>query len=132
MCSYGGNITYSGGQATEGQGGYYGSGGSRKDLTPETEHRPEMLALAGDVEKIQALMTEVDTLEGLLVREKEDSKGEITGRNIELRSTIKKLMTSPDFMECLNRLEFQGEPIWGLSTGERDLIQLARAKVNEC
>ena len=36
------SITYSGGQASEGQGGFYGSGGSRlKTTTPE--HHPEAL-----------------------------------------------------------------------------------------
>jgi len=126
------NITYSGGQATEGQGGYYGSGGSRKDLTPEAEHRPEMLALAADVQNIQAVMTEVETLEGLLESERDENNGEITGRSIELRSTIKKLMTSPEVMDCLSRLEIQGEPVWGLSSDERDLIKAAREKVNGC
>ena len=35
---------YSGGQATDGQGGYYGSGGARKKLSEEP-HRPELLAM---------------------------------------------------------------------------------------
>uniref|UniRef100_A0A7S4K9H6 Uncharacterized protein n=1 Tax=Odontella aurita TaxID=265563 RepID=A0A7S4K9H6_9STRA len=126
-----GHITYSGGQATEGQGGFYGSGGAHK-ITQDTEQRPEMLALAADVTKIQAVMQEVETLESLLDREKEESKGEITGRSIELRSSIKKLMVAPEFTECLNRLEIQGSPVWGLSSEERDLIHAAREKVNEC
>ena len=35
-------------------------------------------------------------------------------------------------MNCLNRLEVDGEPVWGLSSDERDLVQYAREKVNEC
>lgn len=77
-------------------------------------------------------MDEVDTLESLLLRETEETAGEVTGKSIEIRAGIKKLMTSPEFMECLNRLEIQGEPVWGLSSDERDLITTARAKVNEC
>ena len=34
---------YSGGQASEGQGGFYGSGGARVS-TSETEHKPEMVS----------------------------------------------------------------------------------------
>ena len=126
------NITYSGGQATEGQGGFYGSGGSRATLTPTSEHRPEMLALAVDVQKVTAVMEEVDRLESLLMREKEDSASAVTGKSIEIKSSIKKLMTSPEFMEALNKLEVMGEPVWGLSSDERELIILAREKVNEC
>mmetsp|Transcript_20551 Transcript_20551/g.44923 ORF Transcript_20551/g.44923 Transcript_20551/m.44923 type:complete len:161 (-) Transcript_20551:154-636(-) len=127
-----GNITYSGGQATEGQGGYYGSGGARK-IDNEGEHtqQMQMLALAADVQKITDVMGEVETLESLLESENESSKGEVTGKSIEIKSSIKKLVTSPEFTESLNRLEIQGEPVWGLSSEERELIIDARTKVLE-
>ena len=51
---------------------------------------------------------------------------------IEVKAHIKKLMTHPDTMELLDRLQVQGKPVWGLSTDERELIMLAREKVNEC
>ena len=60
-----------------------------------------------------------------------DGAGVVTGRTIEIRSSIKKLVTSPEFTESLNRLEMEGEPIWGLSGEERDLIMDARRKVND-
>lgn len=41
-------------------------------------------------------------------------------------------MTSTEVLESLNRLEFDGSPVWGLSTNERALVELAREKVNEC
>ena len=41
LCLY--NCQYSGGQASEGQGGFYGSGGARVS-TCETEHKPEMVS----------------------------------------------------------------------------------------
>lgn len=91
----------------------------------------QMLALAADVEKITAVMREVETLEALLESENETSKGEVTGKSIEIKSSIKKLVTSPEFTESLNRLEIQGEPVWGLSSEERELIIDARAKVLE-
>ena len=92
------------------------------------DSRQSMLALAADVQKISSVMKELETLEGLLERESDAT----TGRSIELKAGIKKLMTHPDVLESLNRLEIQGEPVWGLSSEERELIILAREKVNEC
>lgn len=125
-------IQYSGGQATEGQGGFYGSGGARKiDNAGEHTQQMQMLALAADVQKITAVMGEVETLESLLESETKASNGEVTGKSIEIKANIKKLVTSPEFTESLNRLEIQGSPVWGLSSDERELIIDARAKVLE-
>ena len=93
-----------------------------------------MLALAEDVRRITSAMSEVVSLERLLEEAKAaggDGAGVVTGRTIEIRSSIKKLVTSPEFTESLNRLEMEGEPIWGLSGEERDLIMDARRKVND-
>ena len=127
---YGDSITYSGGQASEGQGGFYGSGGARVSKI-ETEHKPEMLALAADVENLTLVMQEVYNLQDMLEEEKEENSG-VTGKSLEISSKIKKIMTSSDVMDCLNRLEVEGEPVWGLSSEERDLVFAARQKVNEC
>jgi hypothetical protein len=86
------------------------------------------LALAADVEKIYQTMKELETLESLLLAGQKD---EVSGKSIELRQSIKKLMTAPAFLESLNRLEFNGQPIWGLSTDEREKINLAREKVTK-
>jgi hypothetical protein len=94
--------------------------------------RSMMLALAQDVEKIQSVMTELEVLENLLRSEEETAQGSVTGKSIELKANIKKLMTAADVLESLNRLEVQGEPVWGLSTEEREMIVTAREKVNEC
>mmetsp|Transcript_17747 Transcript_17747/g.24657 ORF Transcript_17747/g.24657 Transcript_17747/m.24657 type:complete len:165 (+) Transcript_17747:100-594(+) len=130
------NITYSGGQASEGQGGFYGSGGARAtkvgDGTERTEHRPELLALAGDVQKIVEIMNEVEILENLLLNDDPKNDAVVSNKTIEIRTNIKKLMTSKDFRESLDRLEIEGQPVWGLSSDERDLITQARAKMNEC
>lgn len=129
--SYGDSITYSGGQASEGQGGFYGSGGARASKL-ETEHRPEMVALAADVENLTLVMEEMSKLDLVLEEEKESSGSSVTGKSLEISSKIKKIMTSVDVMDCLNRLEFEGEPVWGLSSKERDLVHAVRQKVNEC
>eukprot|EP00978_Attheya_sp_CCMP212_P003285 scaffold6794_cov46-Attheya_sp.AAC.5 len=124
------SITYSGGQATEGQGGYYGSGGARvgaDGAAKTTEHRPEMMALAADVNQVARTMEEVETLENLIV----DETDKLSSTSIEIHAKLKKLVTAPAFMECLNRLEVRGEPAWGLSVAEHELITLAREKVNQ-
>lgn len=127
--------------ASEGQGGFFGSGGARAaaDTTtgPTTTtaaeyRRPDVLALAADVRHLTMIMQEIDLLEKLLHRETEDHDGQVTGRSIEIRAKMKKLVTSRDFMDCLNRLEIRGEPVWGLSMHERDLIALGRDMVNRC
>ena len=85
--------------------------------------------MAADVQKITHVMEELETLENLLEREEE---GKVSGRSIEIKNSIKKLMTSPETLESLNRLEYNGSPVWGLSMNERALVELAREKVNEC
>uniref|UniRef100_A0A7S1VRP6 Uncharacterized protein n=1 Tax=Grammatophora oceanica TaxID=210454 RepID=A0A7S1VRP6_9STRA len=126
------SITYSGGQATEGQGGYYGSGGARATagtIEPKEDKKGTLLALAADVQNIDNVMTECHELEASL--EKEEN-AVTSPKAMELRQTMKKLLTSSDFMESLNRLEIKGSPIWGLSSSEREMIVYAREKVNEC
>lgn len=132
-----GSITYSGGQASEGQGGFYGSGGARAEensgshLSSE-EERKKMVAMAADVQSVTHVIAELETLEHILEREEADSPGQVSGRVIEIKSSMKKLMTSHDFSEVLGRLTFNGSPVWGLSMKERALVDLARDKVNEC
>jgi hypothetical protein len=122
---------YSGGQATEGQGGYYGSGGARAlspdEVKEQTTTRNKMLALAQDVQNIRNVMKELDTLESLL-----EGQDEISAKRMEIKNSIKKLMTAPEFVQSLDNLEIQGEPIWGLSSEEREMITTAREKVREC
>ena len=51
--------------------------------------------------------------------------------SLHTRAAIKKLVTSHPFVDCLGRLECaRGEPIWGLSVYEREMVLNARDKVN--
>jgi hypothetical protein len=134
----GGRHQYSGGQASPGQGGFYGSGGARA-LSPDhtveqhqNNERNKMLAVAQDVQNVRLTMQELDLLESLLRGEEKDNIEGVSSKSMELKNSIKKLMTAPEFLESLNNLEVQGEPAWGLSCEERELIMLAREKVNEC
>jgi hypothetical protein len=89
------------------------------------------LALAADVQKIEKVMKELYGLENLLrYEEGGDEEKVVTGKSMELKNQIKKLITAPDVVESLNNLEIQGEPVWGLSSEEREMIILARDKMN--
>ena len=95
----------------------------------DSEGRQAVLAYAADVEKISSVMDELFALESEL---REEGDGAVTNKSIELKASIKKLMTGPNVSEALERLEVQGEPVWGLSAEEREMIVLAREKMNEC
>jgi hypothetical protein len=98
----------------------------------DTEGRNRVIAMAADVQRIQTTVTELDDLENLLRSEEENNKsGNITSKTIELKNSIKKLITSKDVVESLNSLEIQGSPVWGLSTEEREMIVYLRDKMNE-
>ena len=56
------SITYSGGQASSGQGGFYGSGGSRASHPTGVPHHPELI---GSQRDIQALTTIVNDVLGI-------------------------------------------------------------------
>jgi hypothetical protein len=81
--------------------------------------------MAADVLKISDTMKELETLEGLLQRETDPT----SGRSIELKASIKKLMTNPEVFQALDRLETTGGLKWGLSSEERLMIMEAREKV---
>lgn len=120
---------YSGGHASDGQGGYYASFNRASGGEVDTEtQRKNVLAMAADVQKIVTVMKEYETLQGLLQRETDPT----TGRSIEIKSSIKKLMTHPEVLSALDRLETEGGPVWGLSSEERDMIMEAKEKVKEC
>jgi hypothetical protein len=52
----------------------------------------------------------------------------VTSRSIEVKSRLKKTISNPRVRELLNRLEIKGEPVWGLSSKERDLVRAAKEK----
>ena len=121
------SITYSGGQASEGQGGFYGSGGSRKN-TAEILHHPEAV---GDMEDIQTPMNIMETVEKLeeqLAESMASHGSSVNEESIELKGAIKRKMSSAKMALLLDRLEINGQPRWGLSTTERAMVTMAREK----
>jgi len=110
-------------------------GGARalgNTVSKTDEERSKMLALASDVEHITMVMDELELLENLLHHDQEDNENQVTNRSIELRGSIKHLITNKEFSDCLDRLECMGKPVWGLLSEEHDLIIMARQKINQC
>lgn len=119
--SYAPSITYSGGQASEGQGGFYGSGGARVARGP-VSWDAKAVASAEAIASLTGLMGEAQELE-LLIRGGEPLDETV----IEAKGALKRLMTGETTAALLERLEMGGEPVWGLSQKERRLVRDARA-----
>ena len=117
------SVTYSGGQATSGQGGYYGSGGSRVS-TGKVPHHPELLASQKDIQELAQILAAVDSLETELLA----IGSGVNSKRIEIKAKIKKQISNPQVRGILDRLEVKGQPVWGLSSKERDLVRLAKEK----
>jgi hypothetical protein len=69
-------------------------------------------------------MSEIDILD----QELRSLGGVVNTRTIEIKTKIKKSISNPRVREILNRLEIKGEPVWGLSSKERDLVRAAKQK----
>ena len=90
----------------------------------QVAHHPEALAREADIQSLSKIMSEVDMLENDLL-----SHGkEVNAKTIEIKSRIKKTIQNPNVRSLLNRLEIKGEPVWGLSSKERDLVRSAKNK----
>lgn len=98
-------VTYSGGHASVGQGGFYGSGGARA-LKVAAEQADGAVAAAEDVELMKDLMAKVSAMDA---------------------AAAKEAMGASDAAALLERLEFGGQPVWGLTLAERDMVTAARA-----
>lgn len=117
------SVTYSGGQATTGQGGFYGSGGSRVNNS-KVPHHPELMASQKDIQELAQILSGIDSLENEL----RTLGSTVNSKSIEIKAKIKKQISNPHVRAILDRLEVKGQPVWGLSSKERDLVRLARQK----
>ena len=51
---------------------------------------------------------------------------------IGLKQRIKQMMTAKATVALIDRLEMGGEPVWGLSRAERELVREAQQKLATC
>ena len=122
--AYAPSIPYSGGQASEGQGGFYGSGGARVAKGPVSwDHKA--VASSEAIRSLTGLMEEASKLE-----ERIRSGDELDDAVIEAKGALKKPMTGDEVTELLSSLEMGGEPVWCLSTKERRLVREAKEKIH--
>ena len=122
--AYAPSITYSGGQASEGQGGFYGSGGARVARGPVSwDHKA--VASSEAIRSLTRLMDQAFKLEETI-----RSGDALDETVIEAKGNLKKLMTGDEVTELLSSLEMGGEPVWGLSTKERRLVREAKEKIH--
>lgn len=119
----GGSITYSGGHANVGQGGFYGSGGSRVSKNV-VAHHPEAMARQADIKDLVTIMNDVESID----TELQSLGSVVSSRSIELKARLKKTVQNPKVRELLARLEIKGEPVWGLSVKERSLVVALRSR----
>ena len=117
---YSDSITYSGGQASVGQGGFYGSGGARLRKT-DTEWNERAVASVETIESLVGIMAEARALDEAIA-----GGDPLSEHVIERKAALKKLMTASDTLRCIEALEMGGEPVWGLSQSERALVKEAR------
>lgn len=88
---------------------------------------PPPVAHASDVSELSRVIHDIEQTEGLILAEGDA----VTNKVIELKATLKKIVTRPAVTEIMAKLEYKGEPVWGLSTDERELVTYMRQKVNE-
>ncbi|CAI5709301.1 unnamed protein product [Hyaloperonospora brassicae] len=97
--------TYSGGQPSEGQGGFYGSAKTRSEAN--SKFSPGARAEPQDLTKLQQLMLQWETQKASLAAE-------------EQQRVLARIASDEETL--IQRLLIRGAPVWGLSTPQRHFV----------
>ncbi|KAF4321706.1 hypothetical protein BBO99_00001686 [Phytophthora kernoviae] len=97
--------TYSGGQPSEGQGGFYGSAKTRSEAG--SKFNPGSRAEPQDLTQLQKLMKQWEAQKTSLAAE-------------EQKKALARLASEQDSL--IRRLLVRGAPVWGLSTQQRQFV----------
>ncbi|CEG50414.1 uncharacterized protein PHALS_08126 [Plasmopara halstedii] len=97
--------TYSGGQPSEGQGGFYGSAKTRSETG--SKFRPGARAEPQDLTKLQHLMNQWEAQKVSLAAE-------------ERKKLLARIASEEGTL--IQRLLIRGAPVWGLSTQQREFV----------
>ncbi|KAG3117273.1 hypothetical protein PI124_g3398 [Phytophthora idaei] len=97
--------TYSGGQPSEGQGGFYGSAKTRSEAS--SKFSPGARAEPQDLTKLQKLMKQWEAQKTSLAAE-------------EQKKALARIANEEETL--IQRLLIRGAPVWGLSTQQREFV----------
>lgn len=97
--------TYSGGQPSEGQGGFYGSAKTRSEAN--SKFHPGARAEPQDLTKLQQLMKQWEAQKASLAAE-------------EQKKALAQIASEEETL--IQRLLIRGAPVWGLSTQQREFV----------
>lgn len=97
--------TYSGGQPSEGQGGFYGSAKTRSEAS--SKFHPGARVEPQDLTKLQQLMQQWEAQKASLAAE-------------EQKKALARLASEEDSL--IRRLIIRGAPVWGLSSQQRQFV----------
>ncbi|KAG7387526.1 hypothetical protein PHYPSEUDO_014048 [Phytophthora pseudosyringae] len=97
--------TYSGGQPSEGQGGFYGSAKTRSESG--SKFSPGARAEPQDLTKLQKLMKQWEAQKTSLAAE-------------EHKKALARIASEEETL--IQRLLIRGAPVWGLSTQQREFV----------
>ena len=70
------------------------------------------------------MMEEINDLEEKLVGMGSD----VSTESIAIKNEINRKVRNPSVKSLLERLEIKGEPVWGLSVSEREIVKDLKAK----
>uniref|UniRef100_M4BT97 Uncharacterized protein n=1 Tax=Hyaloperonospora arabidopsidis (strain Emoy2) TaxID=559515 RepID=M4BT97_HYAAE len=97
--------TYSGGQPSEGQGGFYGSAKTRSEAS--SKFSPGARAEPQDLTKLQQLMSQWEAQKASLAAE-------------EQKKVLARIASEEETL--IQRLLIRGAPVWGLSAQQRHFV----------
>jgi len=84
-----------------------------------------------DIAQLTQVMEKIIDLEDQLAAANNSSGSSINERVIEIKASLRRKTTGPVMQQLLERLEINGQPRWGLSTSERQLVHQAREMLNK-
>jgi len=75
-------------------------------------------------------MSDIEVLEDQLATSIGNHGSSINEQSIELKAALRRKASGQQISTLLKRLEINGEPRWGLSASEREVVVNAREKFN--
>ncbi len=110
--------TYSGGQPSEGQGGFYSA--IRRNADKNASFKPGSRAEEQDLLKLDVIIQKWEDLQAAHVNTNAKEEEDKVWREI----------LNPDTKSLVDRLHVKDAPVWGLSVSQREFLKKLQAKTN--